>query len=420
MKHAIIVDPFSTGKLLAQAFRAQGLEPVAVLTQSASTHFAGATFNAGDFVAVLEAPCDRTAHWVEQVRHLEPKCVVPGCESGVELADWLCERLGLPGNDAEQANRRRDKLLMHQALARAGLPSIAQCQIMEVAQAHDWLAGGGRLPTVVKPLRSAGSDNVWLCRTPTELVARVAQVLSSQTLLGEANTSALVQARVPGVEYVIDAVSSGGVPFITNACRYVKDDATGAFLYREVHVLPPDAHELRPLLAYHRAMLEALGIRFGASHAEIMMHGDAPVLIECGARLHGGVTVPQLVRQCCGRSQVDALVASHADPDRFMREYADPPVFRRHAAVFVLVNRLPGRVAEVASPAQSGALRCDATMHLNVRVGDTVRQTVDLYTSPAWISLIADDRASIEHDIATLRLLEEANRLVVIDSPALI
>lgn len=418
MKYAVIVDPFSTGKLLAHAFRSEGLQPVAVLTQPASAHYAGASFNANDFAAVLEAHCEFPGRWAEQVRRMEPLCVVPGCESGVEFADRLCAWLGLRGNDVGLASCRRDKLLMQQQLSRAGLASIGQRQVTNAAQALDWLASGARLPVVVKPLRSAGSDNVWLCRSARELEARVGQVLSSRTLLGEANASVLVQDHIPGVEYVVDAVSCNGVPFITNACRYVKEDATGAFLYREVHVLSPDAPELRPLLAYHGDMLDALGIRFGASHAEIMLQGDSPVLIECGARLHGGVTVPQLVQRCCGRSQVEALVVSHADPDRFLREYADPPVFRRHAAVFVLANKSAGRVAGVASLTEPGVLRCEATMHLNVRVGDTVQRTVDLYTSPAWIALVADDFASIAEDIATLRQLEAANRLVLIDAQA--
>lgn len=416
MRRALIVDPFSTGKLLAAAFRARGIEPVAMLSQAIETHYGAASFRAEDFTRVLVPGAGAPEALTAAVRALDPCCIVPGCESGVELADRLCAEAGLFANDPQAAAGRRDKFEMQALLAAKGLRSIAQAKVADAAEGLAWLDRHGKLPVVVKPARSAGSDNVWLCRARDEVAERIEQVVAARSIIGEPNAVALVQEYVRGQEYVLDAVSHDGVPFLTNACRYVKDTAAGAFLYREVHVLPPSAPEVQPLLDYHGCMLRALGIRFGASHAELMLTDTGPVLIECGARLHGGVTIPELVRRCCGTSPVETLVASYDDPAAFLRRRNARPGFTRHAAVFVLANPRLGTVASLDGLTDLRGLRSRASVQVNVRVGETVRRTVDLYTSPAWIALEADHPGAIAEDIVTLRRLEAENRLVTLDA----
>lgn len=418
MTAAVVVDPFSTGKLLAAAFRSRGVEPIAVLTQPIETHYSGATFVRKDFADVLVARPGEMDILVAAVRELQPLCVVPGCESGVELADLLCAALRLPGNDPAFAHCRRDKFHMQQQLACAGLRSVAQLLVQDPAQAVGWSRAIGRASVVVKPRRSAGSDNVWLCKSEEDLCRRIDEVLRATTILGEENRQALVQEYVEGVEYVVDAVSQHGAITVTNACRYIKESWGGAFLYREVHLLHPDSPEVGPILEYHGRVLQALGIRHGASHAEIMMTQTGPVLIECGARLHGGVTIPELVGACLGRSPVDLLVASYVDSADEFAQRARLPDTYSYGAVFVLANRREGRVESLEGVLRPRLLHCEHAAHINVCVGDWVRQTVDLYSSPGWIALQAPHPAMLARDLQELRTLEAQNRLICITSGA--
>ena len=44
-------------------------------------------------------------------------------------------------------------------------------------------------------------------------------------------------------------------------------------------------------------MLDALGIRFGPAHTEVMLTATGPVLVESGARMHGSVP-DEIVDRC--------------------------------------------------------------------------------------------------------------------------
>ena len=50
--------------------------------------------------------------------------VIPGCETGVELADRLCNYLGLAGNDINLTIARRNKFDMGETVRRAGIRAL--------------------------------------------------------------------------------------------------------------------------------------------------------------------------------------------------------------------------------------------------------------------------------------------------------
>lgn len=416
MKTAVVVDPFSTGKLLAAEFAKHGVETVAVLTQPIEEHYSAASFTPAGFARVFTFSCDSYQRLIDDLKRYDPVCVVPGCESGVLLADDLCTKLDLHANDQASAIARRDKFEMQERVGNAGLRSIRQFKAGDLASACAWAKEHDQWPVVAKPLRSAASDNVWLCPDLETLRRRIDAIQSSTTITGEQNTEVLLQEYVQGTEYVVDAVSVGGHAYLTNACRYVKETTDGAFVYREVHVLSAADEEITPLLEYHAGVLRALGIRFGASHMEIMMTATGPVLIECGARLHGGVTVPSLVEHCCSVSPVEALVRSYLEPQSISEVCARMSRFGRRAAVFVLANAFAGRVASLAGLESLKKLPSFSSVQVNVKTGDPVRKTTDLYSSPAWVALESSSAVTIRQDISFLRDQEASGRLIAIES----
>src|SRR4051812_42751426 len=92
-----IVDPYSSGALLAPAFTARGRECVAVQTDRAVPTIFRSSFSPDDFAAVLRADAG-VARTAARLRRLRVGHVLAGAEPGVELADELSERLGLPAN----------------------------------------------------------------------------------------------------------------------------------------------------------------------------------------------------------------------------------------------------------------------------------------------------------------------------------
>jgi len=127
---ALVVDGFSTGEFYPAALRAKGLRPVHV-----SSGVERGSPGLADYVAeALEHMRHDYDGFVDEAGNIDalaarlapmaPCCVLPGCEMGVEAAELLAQRLGLPGNDPATSRTRRDKLAMHQALATVGLPSL--------------------------------------------------------------------------------------------------------------------------------------------------------------------------------------------------------------------------------------------------------------------------------------------------------
>ena len=92
-----IVDAYSSGALLAPAFAKQGHECVAVHSRREIPELFRSSFVPDDFATVMDAEQGAEATAAELAR-LDVRHVLAGSEPGVELADELCEQLGLAAN----------------------------------------------------------------------------------------------------------------------------------------------------------------------------------------------------------------------------------------------------------------------------------------------------------------------------------
>lgn len=112
---------------------------------------------------------------LEMVRAINPCCIIPGTDFGLELATCLAHDLGLPGNDPRRLPYLREKDKMQEAAKEAGLRYIRGKVVTTVdegiAYFREELKGKS---AIVKPLRSAGSRGVLACLTEEELCNAIA------------------------------------------------------------------------------------------------------------------------------------------------------------------------------------------------------------------------------------------------------
>ena len=98
--------------------------------------------------------------------------VIPGAETGVELADRLSSRLGLRSNGEAGSLARRNKYLMGETVRNAGVRAVKQKRCYSIKDmdifVKEELGGSGPFKCVVKPVQSAGSDDVYLCNDADE------------------------------------------------------------------------------------------------------------------------------------------------------------------------------------------------------------------------------------------------------------
>jgi biotin carboxylase len=113
--------------------------------------------------------------------------VVAAAESGVLLADELSAALDLPGNGRQDPASRRDKFRMQEAVRSAGL-AAAECFCSpSVREVVDWAVRRDEWPVVLKPVLSAGADNVLICTTEDEVAAAHAKIMESADRYGRTN-----------------------------------------------------------------------------------------------------------------------------------------------------------------------------------------------------------------------------------------
>eukprot|EP00697_Spironema_sp_BW2_P014148 gnl/Spiro4/4526_TR2251_c0_g1_i1.p1 gnl/Spiro4/4526_TR2251_c0_g1~~gnl/Spiro4/4526_TR2251_c0_g1_i1.p1 ORF type:complete len:474 (-),score=124.86 gnl/Spiro4/4526_TR2251_c0_g1_i1:117-1451(-) len=430
--HIVVVDPFSTGAAFCDRLQRHGIPLVRVLSavfpeRQVAFVPPGVTLHFSASIQHLDSVTDTVA----AVRALQVPIagVVACCETAVELADAIAFDLGLPSNCTELSACRRDKFLMQERL-RSQLPPEQQLLAQMLIEGHDAQittplaeireflqlpacaadeSGQGPFAVVVKPLRSCGSDQVTFCSSEAEVLQAATAIIGHKNLLGTTNTSAVLQSFLRGTEYVVDSVSFDGVHKTTAVWRYRKQSANGSrFVYSHMHLVGPDSDAFCSLVQYAHQVLDALGIRFGPSHAEIMLTQSGPALIEVGARFHGvkGSFIA-CVDDCIGYNQVDVTASIFTFPDSWMMLPAQPPALLKHGLQIFLIASVEGVVRELPLVEQVRAVPSFLAMNLNVQPGDRLERTDNGWSSCGNVTLVNADAVQLGRDLD--RVLALAN-----------
>ncbi|MBP2290316.1 ATP-grasp domain-containing protein [Azospirillum rugosum] len=406
-KTAVIVDPYSTGILLAPRLRARGYQVVAVQSRPDLAPSLVRSYRAEDFAGHIAHDGDLAA-LTERLRPMDPAFVLPGNESAVELTDALSDALGTPGNSPKLTAARRNKFMMIERLAAAGLLTARQTMAGSAAEAVEWAAQAG-WPVVAKPLASASTDHVYFCSRPAELRAAAESILGSRDFCGTANDRLLVQTYLDGEEYVVNTVSHGGRHYVCDVLHSAKRTLNGSpFVYDYYRLLPPDDATARALMVYIRRVLDALEITDGAGHAEVRMTSRGPALVEIAARAMGPAGSTTGIAAGTGHDQVDLLV------DAFDGAATVGPLldghyrFQAEAMVLYLPVLGSGRVEELPDLGVLDRLESVRGHALVPQVGDVVAPTLDLTQILAKVYLAHPDRAVFERDWAAIRAMEDS------------
>ena len=399
-----VVDAYGVGRLLPSALRRYGVECVHVRSEFRNISQA---CQPEDFTIEI-AHKGNMAATASELRRLRIGFVVAGTESGVLLADALSDELGTPGNGMRRPTARRNKFQMEMAVRGAGL-ATAHCIASAFAdEIIAWARDGGEWPLVLKPVASAGADNVIVCGSADDIVAAHARIMTSIDRYGARNEAVLAQRYLAGDEHYVNTVSRDGFHRIVDIWRYHKRTAAGGRpIYDHEILLPHDDPGADQIGEYVLAVLDALEIYNGAAHTELMLTRGGPVLIECGARL-GGAQIPELVAQCIGTDQVDCLAFAIARPEEFRGKTQEPRRLLTHLRCVNLISPQGGTMPSSAdgwAPVRS--LDSFAGMEINLPEGGPTLRTVDLASSPGYVYLSSADAAQVEADHARLRELEQ-------------
>jgi glutathione synthase/RimK-type ligase-like ATP-grasp enzyme len=411
--HVVVVDAFGTAYGYTDAFAAAGGKVIQVrstpdlppgVSPVDTARFSHTFTHHGGVLDEL----------VTQLAGLAPRAVLPGRETGVELADALSERLGVASNGTQLSSARRDKYIQMERVKEQGVPGSRQIRTDDEEELRAWHEILDR-PAVIKPLRSMNGDGVWFCDSPDESVAALRTLQRDGTQKGMAITHVVAQEYLVGPEYIVNTVSCAGEHHLTDAWATERITANGIRDLVVAQILMrSDEPVLDELTDYGFRVLDALGIRYGAAHLEIKLTPEGPRLIEVGARPSG---LPYFVADVLGEGQLEWSVDAYVNPERF-RARRSEKYRRRHAFAWAaLVSPVSGRLARYRNLEQVRSLESFRDLTTLVEPGGTLVETTYDYSYPATLTLAHPVEAVLHRDLNTLRYLDGLG-MYEIDEPA--
>lgn len=405
-----IVDAYSSGHLLPHWFRSNGFDSIHVASSNFVQRKHAKSYRPADFCDEILYAGDLRAT-AEALRRRGVTAVIAGSETGVLLADLLASSIpGVPTNGVGKSPARRDKSLLSASLLQAGLSAVPEERVTSAAAAASSAAALGAWPLVVKPTSSAGGDGVTLCADEHQLRDAVDAIIGSTNKIGVKNEAAVVQKYLQGDVFSVNTVSCYGKHYVTNIWQYKKS----GFLYDHEFLIPAEGATQDKLTAYAFDALDALEIRFGPAHIEMINTETGPIIVDFGARLHG-CDSPSINRECTGVGQDELTADAFTAPAEFMRKTAAPYRIYKHLMTVDFISPVSGIVTSLEPFDAIKRLPSYHLLRLDVTMGDRIDRTVDLFTSPGLVELIHRDQEQLRKDLVTIRSLESSS-LYAVDS----
>lgn len=397
----VIVYPLEAGIELAPAFKTRGIPSIAVTIPLQDWIGYGMKMQTADFLEIIpDQP-----NLPEILSKYNPLAIIPGTEEGVPLAERLALTLTPQfANDPKKSLHRLHKALMQEALKEAGVPYLKTLNTSSQYEVEAWIKENELIdaPLIIKPPLSAGSDKVFHIAAKGDWKIAFNKVLTEPAkITGKISQTVVVQEQAMGTEFAVGTVSANGKHYLAHLIKYNKTsshDRKTVFDY--VEFIPYSEEEHGELFSYTQKVLDALGIRFGAAHTEIMLTKKGPRLIESGARMCGGPVV-RFARVATGSSQADKLVEVYVDGDVLTKEYA----CKKSVVPVFLKSPAQGIISNVEALAEISKLPTLLNEYIWIKNGDLVPETVDYLTSIGIVGL-AGDRERIFLDYKKIRNME--------------
>lgn len=216
--------------------------------------------------------------------------VVANWEPLVVLAARLRERFGLPGMSVDAVRGFRDKQLMKERVAAAGIRVPRAARVRSVAEVWGALEVTG-FPAIIKPISGAGSADTYKVESARDM----ARVLPHLVHVTEASCEEFID----GDEHTYDTACIDGRPVYESVTQYFPN----VLEMRTHEWISPAAISVRDLRQPHiragidlgRRALAALGMGDGMTHMEWFLKRDGEVVFGEMACRPGGASIVDMM-----------------------------------------------------------------------------------------------------------------------------
>jgi len=262
----------------------------------------------------------------------------------VYLADKLAACVGTKGNPSEGplAKARFNKFAMGEAVRQAGLRSPKSKIVTTWNEAKEYLQSlspplSNAHPVMFKIPESTGSKGVNKVSSLEQAEHFFSSDVGSKSTFGAKVGNVIIEEFLQGKEYVIDSASRDGVHKVVMVWNEDLRPGNGIpDLFFGFKVMDPNDQKIQVLIDYANKVLDAVGVRNGASDMEVfwLEEEDRPCVVDLNARWTGlmwndGLALEKAIT---GHDQITATANAYLDGDAF-NEMPLVPFIQQHSAI---------------------------------------------------------------------------------------
>lgn len=278
----------------------------------------------------------------------------------------VCQELGLPGIGRDTAHHFTSKLRMRETARRLGHPTPAYRCCKSMDELLEFQKHCSDL--VVKPVDSQSSRGVRRIRSGEEV-----QTAFYSAARFSSDGSVLAEQFIDGEELTVEGLqtSVGHQVLAISVKRHFAHNPMVAdrLLYSSMHTGITGAR----LVAQHNALIAAMQLRFGITHAEYKYWNDEFWLIEVAAR-GGGTRISSDIIPAVSGVDANSLLLKMA----FGEQIAMPSVTRSQTAAVLQFYEFPqGKVKSISGLDQARAVPGIHEVQLNFLEGSVLLPSGD-------------------------------------------
>ena len=276
-------------------------------------------------ILILPKLYQNPTQWTDDVvvyaRYHRIDAIVTNEDDLVELAAWVCKKIGLPSPSPESVHLSNDKWATRERLSHMDLPGPKYECVTSLPEAHTAIDKIG-LPVVIKPIGCAGGVGASRLTSTHGLDIAWKNAYEASLRMPAAYHKIIIEEFMPGSLISVEAAVVEGVPTavtVTDCLQF--EIADGESCFRFIHkgpVLPSilDTTATQEMMHLAEKAIQALGIETGIVHTELKCTPQGGKIVEVNPRLPG-VFVPELVHRAIGIdwAKVAMLLALGQKPD---------------------------------------------------------------------------------------------------------
>lgn len=334
-------------------------------------------------------------------RHRIDGIVCDTTDVGVPTMAYVAERMGLPGIGLQTALNFTNKYQMRAVTSAAGLPNPPfrlvrdKSELRAAVDAIGW-------PVVLKPVDCQSSRGVHVVHESARLDDSFADALAVSR-----SREVIAEGFLDGVEVTVEGVCVDGEVFaigISDKDHFAHRSEVANRLTYPAACSEGVHQRIRETNA---AVVRALGLRTGVTHAEYMVCADGVFLIEIAARGAGSRVYSTIVPHLAGLPIPELYLRHVMGESMSVRPDGLP-----RAANLGFFSFPTGRVTRISGVEEAARLPGVSEVLLEFAVGDVLQPPQDDRSRPGLVVVLGSTRdevlATTERVYQTVEVLTDA------------